>query len=844
MLTALVTAAPYIGPEMPVSESIYAEQIGEQGGQDIAFDGTNYLVAWCDSRNDDGFLSGEWRQVYGTRVSPTGEVIDKSGFFIGGEFRIDSGYPCTISIAFNGANYLVVWQNEASIMTARVSPEAEILDPEGLVVSTDGRYPDVASDGDNYLVVWENTSEVQGVRVDFAGTILDADDILLAAESSRPFVDFDGMNYRVAWGAGYTARVDTDGQVLDIPVIQLAQVDGVSDLACHDGDCLLVWSDTIVEAVLLNADGTENGAPFVVGDVPSQATFSSVAYGDGLYLVSWVDERNYIETPDAWSSDIYSARVTADGTVLDPSGIAVRSSADQWCLGSTVASDGENFIVAWTSYPLSEELNRWEAPAGVHGDIITSTAVIQEEKEIVISSDLAWQIAPSVAFNGNDYFVVWTELRNYWESRGNIFASRITRDGMFAQIFADSVDSILEDHPQHDLFPVIEYGNGVLLVVWNNSFSASYSDANKNCLYVARMSSDGVMLDAAPHELSCTINAMEDNKATVAFDGTDFLVVWNDYRTPQEDNPYPAFYARRIPAHGTIPNEEAVFLSGGESNQYAMTMDLKCDDQNCLFVWSSEGSVRAMHIAPDMSILDPEGIVVSSAGSYPLMAFDGDNYLIVWGYNYIRMRPDGTILDSPARTIPFDGDYYKSPLALVFDGFNYLLVFRSSFEEVKLDLSGWRISPEGTVIGQEFIIADAPEDERMSRSVATAGDGTAIIAYQRSRQEPNEHHWSRTDRIKYRIFYSGVEGARCEEQAHCGDGLVCTANICIDPNAPDDIIEGEDDIQPDETMTDSDALIEEPEETVDTDNDFPPFDYDFADYGKDGHPACSCSVVF
>ena len=43
----------------------------------VAFDGTNFLVVWQDNRNDDSTPD-----IYGARVTPQGTVLDPVGFVI------------------------------------------------------------------------------------------------------------------------------------------------------------------------------------------------------------------------------------------------------------------------------------------------------------------------------------------------------------------------------------------------------------------------------------------------------------------------------------------------------------------------------------------------------------------------------------------------------------------------------------------------------------------------------------------------------------------------------------------------------------------------------------------
>ncbi len=71
------------------------------------------------------------------RVSASGEVLDPAGFVISARTTNETA-P---AVAFDGTNYLVVWQDHrigsGNIFAARVAPSGTVLDPNGFSLDTD-----------------------------------------------------------------------------------------------------------------------------------------------------------------------------------------------------------------------------------------------------------------------------------------------------------------------------------------------------------------------------------------------------------------------------------------------------------------------------------------------------------------------------------------------------------------------------------------------------------------------------------------------------------------------------------------------------------------------------------
>lgn len=294
---------------------------------------------------------------------PVSSAID---LVAGPAVGVDTANPQTeAAVAFDGTSYLVVWTEVRSsgkdVLAARMSADGQILDAAPFAVSAaagDQFDPAVAFDGTNYLVVWQDSRDgkhVYGARVAPAGAVLDANGILVSGSSGtqlKPTVGFDGATFVVAWEeqlAGgndvYGARVSGLGEALGVFAISTAGGQQFQpSIACVPGGCLAAWRDQraagpdvygarIVAGAVVDPNG------FGISRAGSSQGKPSVSTDGTGYLVVWNDTRN-------GSSDVYGARVTTAGEVVDTNGIAISRAADLQ-QAPVAAFEGAYHVVTW-----------------------------------------------------------------------------------------------------------------------------------------------------------------------------------------------------------------------------------------------------------------------------------------------------------------------------------------------------------------------------------------------------------------------------------------------------------------------------------------------------------------
>ena len=654
---------------------------GTQWNSAVAFDGTNFLVVWEDYRNVD------FSDIYGARVTPQGTVLDPSGFVIS-QAANNQEFP---AVAFDGTSFLVVWHDQRGggydVYGARVTPAGAVLDPLGIPISTaanDQELPAAFFDGTNYLVVWTDirgsldTADVYGARVTPGGTVLDPDGIAISTAAFGqwwPSLAFDGTNFLVAWsdsrnGGSYTniygARVTPAGVVLD-----------------SDG-------------IAITAAAYDQSRP-------------DVAFDGSNFLVVWEDERGS-------SCDIYGARVSQAGAVLDPQGIAI-STAQYDQESPSVAFDGTDFLVAWQHYFINGYL------FNIHGARVTPSGTVLDPQGIPISTSSDDERSPAVAFDGVNLLVVW---EGYRVGDNDIYGARVTPSGSVLDPIAFAVSTATNCQDS----PALAFDGTNFLVALTDRRNASDND-----IYGARVTPSGSVLDPAGFAISTAVS--NQGQPALAFDGTNYLVTWTDGRG---GGYYSGIYGARVTQAGTVLDLDGVAISTAASYQWSPAVAF--DGTNFLVVWtdydlgSGYCDIFAARVTPAGVVLDPQGISISEAANdqeFPALAFDGTNFLVVWsdrrrGSNYsdiygARVTQEGVVLDPSGVPISTQWGGQYDP-ATAFDGLlNFLVVWKDRRSATYI--YGARVTQEGVVLDPDgFPISTSTPGQY---EPAVASDGTDFL---------------------------------------------------------------------------------------------------------------------
>jgi hypothetical protein len=300
-------------------------------------------------------------------------------------------------VGFNGTDYLVVWSDaraasgEQALYATRVSQAGTVLDPSGIEVSAAdvGPPPEqffaaVASDGTDWLVTFmDDNVALQGARVLADGTTPDGGGFLIQAWALSPVVAWGGDSYLVAWHG-----VQNENELGDISAARVTPAGTVLDQGA---------------GIPITTDGL-NGNP-------------SIAFNGESYLLAFLKQ--------APAYDVWAARVTPGGVVLDPNAFLVADAQTNIIATPAVASDGANWLVVW-------QQNSTALPGNgiftVTGGRVDPTGGLLDPMGIALSAVGAGNRGPSLAaWDGAEYWTGW--VAGWGSPAAAITVARMTSAG-------------------------------------------------------------------------------------------------------------------------------------------------------------------------------------------------------------------------------------------------------------------------------------------------------------------------------------------------------------------------------------------------------------------------------
>jgi MYXO-CTERM domain-containing protein len=452
---------------------------GTQAEPAISFNGTNFVVLW--RRNND---------IFGTRVSGAGAVLDthsEGGTDVGGvaistaaaqqstptvacgdsgclaawadlrdaealasdvyaaiidpSFEVGVDFPVAAldrpqvapAAAAAGSGWFLVWQDSSTGIQypygTRIASDGSIVDPDPILLLAGNNaqvQPSAVRSSDGWMLLWSDSrdlgNDVLAMRFDAAGTKLDADPRAVSSAErlqNSPAVVFDGAQFIAAWtdarGATrdvFAGRIGVDGAALDADgfiVTSGARDQTNPDIAWSDGsEGLVLWQDRRagnfdILGAMIDSSGALSVTDLVVCDGVGDQLRPAVSFDPVSALYLAV----WSDARDGrGTNDIYAARIDTSGNVLDPCGVVIASAASLQ-VAPDVAFGGDQFLVVW-------EDRRNDLRGDVLGARVTVNAgalTVEDPAGVVIEEGSARQAEPAVSFTSNGFAVAWSDGR-------------------------------------------------------------------------------------------------------------------------------------------------------------------------------------------------------------------------------------------------------------------------------------------------------------------------------------------------------------------------------------------------------------------------------------------------
>ena len=343
----------------------------------------------------------------------------------------------------------------------------------------------------------------------------------------------------------------------------------------------------------------------------NQESPSVAALEDG-YLVAWRDSRG------SGRHDIWAARVSDSGVVLDPSGVLVHRGAASSERPVLVIGGGKEALVVWQGHG-GETQNLDIMAARVSG-----AGTVLDPGGIVVCDAPGAQAHPGGTFQGGTYLLVWEDRRggkqfNIHGARVSAATGKVLDPGGFPVSTAG----------KHKKFPSVCLRGAEALAVWTEL------SGQETRIRGARIMGAGKVLEPDGIAVGEGAEAGEQSYPAVACDASGYLVVWQEMREGAETGT--DIHGARVNLAGEVvrPGGRVLIQVGGEQEMPAVARSGK----GYLVTWqdrraSNQPDIYGARINAGLQVLDAGGRLISGASSmqgHPAVAGGGNgSWFVAW----------------------------------------------------------------------------------------------------------------------------------------------------------------------------------------------------------------------
>lgn len=347
---------------------------------------------------------------------------------------------------------------------------------------------------------------------------------------------------------------------------------------------------------VLDLDGWLRLGRNLEGENTASEAYTDVAYGGGVFMVVYADGSDT-------DGGLYAQGVKTDGTLV---GAPVLVGKDAYY--GAVVYNGTDFTVSWSGGDLG--LARVALDATVVADSVTSVTTGSTTNR------------PVMAMAGDVGLVVFEQ-----EVDGvrRVYAARFSAAGQVL----DPGGVLISKETTSSVDVSVTAGESEFFAVW--------TDTSGSRVLASRIGFDGEVLAS---ELPISRSPATARAGAVAYDGSNYLVVWSDDRDTDA-----TLYGTRVKADGSPVDAADVALGTGTRAYQSWDVDLTWANGRYSLAYAGEG-VLGRFIGSDLTVLEPGVLELTPLPNAQLLssaAWDGTQYVL--GYSDER-NEDGDQLRS------------------------------------------------------------------------------------------------------------------------------------------------------------------------------------------------------
>lgn len=579
-------------------------RLTSNGGEtpSVVWSGTKWLVFYRTNTNS-------FYRTWVVSVTRDGELS---------EARLVANHATGGSAVSNGSRVVLPYYAlppgafNTEIRAAILTTDGEVVDDIRLADSSNNRSgPSIATNGSEFLVAWNAfvnppTASVEVVRLDARGTLIDAQPRVLY-DAYNPIIASDGRDFligsRIAEQGGLRWAVTPVSR--DLAVGLAVPVPGGEFM--HQTS--LVWTGS--QYVFLGQYNPPIGGGYFLTasahDRNGRTTATEPARVRTLDIAS-LDPQTVVATNgrELVALSIFSEQRavsqlnSAVATFIDPA--TLRESRPSRLL-SVSANRQANAAVASSGF---DSLVVWTEESGIYAARVRPDGTTPDGRGIHLSDSETTGL-PVVIHDGRQYVVAWSDYRDA------VTVRFIAATGLLPEILRIDVQA----------------GPAVALASGGETTLLAWRDLNYR-LRTIRIQRDTRSFDGAA--VYVTPPSVKADQPALAWNGTEFLLAWSELEL-QNGWQFPFYLAMRIRGTRLSPGltvRDTGTLLIGDTPDGDRAATIASDGTDWLVVWSSDSGNRGRRVLRDGTLPGDATGALLGTGGMAALAWDGTRYLAAW----------------------------------------------------------------------------------------------------------------------------------------------------------------------------------------------------------------------